>query len=289
MSIARELDDRVTGLSTLPRPEAWTGDWLQLEPDDSAIRITDPGANGYLHWVPQNDPAISRRAAQLSRWFDEARPAALVSDVSVEAALLARLHGIPVVSVALPGIRTDAAHELGFGISRSLIAAWPDAARGMLVCPTATDRVSAVGAISRFPVVDRPEPSTRRALVLGGAGGAVAPFPIDDARDQTPGWQWDVLDSSHWVDDPWALIRSASVIITHAGQNALAEVAAARRPAIVLPQQRPFDEQSTTATVLSGGDWPTVIRRVMPTSGWIAQTPVNSTSALMLSISRTVS
>ena len=31
--------------------------------------------------------------------------------------------------------------------------------------------------------------------------------------------------------------------MTHAGQNAIAEVAASRRPAVVLPQPRPHDEQ----------------------------------------------
>ena len=270
LSVARELDLDVTGLSTLPRPEAWRGDWVQLERDDTATAPTDIDANGLLHWVPERDPSISRRAAQLSRWFDESRPAAMVSDVSVEAAVLARLHGIPVVSVALPGIRTDAAHDLGFGISRFIVAAWPEAARTMLVAPSAADRISPVGAISRFPVVDDPAPAGKRVLVLGGAGGSGdQPFPIELAREQTPGWHWDVLDRTSWIDDPWELIRGAAVIVTHAGQNAIAEVSAARRPAIVLPQQRPFDEQLTTATVLAAGNWPAIVRHVTPATGWL--------------------
>jgi UDP-N-acetylglucosamine:LPS N-acetylglucosamine transferase len=40
------------------------------------------------------------------------------------------------------------------------------------------------------------------------------------------------------------------VIITHAGQNALAEVAAARRPAVIVPQPRPFDEQVASSRAL---------------------------------------
>jgi hypothetical protein len=36
-------------------------------------------------------------------------------------------------------------------------------------------------------------------------------------------------------------------VVTHAGQNAVAEVAAARRPAVVIAQPRPFDEQVATA------------------------------------------
>ena len=40
------------------------------------------------------------------------------------------------------------------------------------------------------------------------------------------------------------------MIITHGGQNALAEVAAARRPAVIVPQPRPFGEQACSARAL---------------------------------------
>ena len=50
--------------------------------------------------------------------------------------------------------------------------------------------------------------------------------------------------------DPWPDICAADVVITHAGQSCVADVAAARRPAIVLPQPRPFDEQRATAETL---------------------------------------
>jgi len=38
--------------------------------------------------------------------------------------------------------------------------------------------------------------------------------------------------------------------VTHAGQSAIADVAAAQRPAVIIPQPRPFDEQRATARVL---------------------------------------
>lgn len=269
MSIARELNDYVTGLSTLPRPALWIGEWVQLDPDDQADTVSDPEAGGHLHWAPERDHGISRRAAQLSAWLDSARPSAFVSDVSVEAALLARLHGVPVVSVALPGVRTDAAHELGYGISRAIIGAWPSHALGMLHSDSAHRSLAPVGAISRFPVIDTPAPTERKVLVLSGAGSARSDaFPIETAQRETPGWEWQVLGTGSWSDEPWSRIRDASVIITHAGQNALAEVAAARRPAIVVPSSRPFDEQVTTAGVLGVGPWPVVVRHEMPASGW---------------------
>ena len=52
---------------------------------------------------------------------------------------------------------------------------------------------------------------------------------------------------TRWVDDPWPLLCAADVVVTHAGQNAIADVAAARRPAVVIAQPRPHDEQLATA------------------------------------------
>jgi hypothetical protein len=88
------------------------------------------------------------------------------------------------------------------------------------------------------------------------------------ARKATPDWHWRVLgaDRSTWVEDPSAVLAEADVVVTHAGQNALAETAAARRPAVVLPQSRPHDEQRTTAEVLAGG-WPALVHHRWPAAG----------------------
>ncbi len=68
-----------------------------------------------------------------------------------------------------------------------------------------------------------------------------------------------------WVDDPWDDLCRADVVITHAGQNALAEVAAARRPAVVVPQSRPFDEQRAMSAALDQRpDLPVVVRGGLP-------------------------
>ena len=55
---------------------------------------------------------------------------------------------------------------------------------------------------------------------------------------------------TRWVDDPWPLLCAADVVVTHAGQNAIADVAASRRPAVVIAQPRPHDEQLATARAL---------------------------------------
>jgi hypothetical protein len=285
-AIATALGEPVTGLSSQPRPAAWRGDWVELARDDTAqdaAAVGQGGADAHhaaerLHWVPVGHEGLRSRMAAVSEWIARERPRVLVADVSVEIALLARLHGVPVVSVVLPGTRADEAHRLGFAVSSALIAAWPPAAAGMVDGLDEQDlaRLEPVGAISSHEPI-RPIASgshgVRRVLVLGGAGGDdFTAAALEAARRETLGWQWDLIGGTagRWVDDPWEHLLAADVVVTAAGQNGLAEVAAARRPAIVIPQDRPHDEQRHTGAVLAGAQWPALVVEGLPTSGWAA-------------------
>jgi len=247
--IAAALADEVAVLSSLPRPEGWQGEWVLLPRDDTGGPPVDPTAQGRLHWVPSGDDGLCRRMATISGWLDRRRPRALVSDVSVEVAVLARLHGVPVVSVVLPGERGDPAHQLGFAVSDALLAPWPAPSRSA----DDDDRVQYVGAISRFDGRDRiaAAPSgAHRVLVLHGRGGCdLDPDDVPAAARATPGWTWTALGgpSADWRPDPWPELCAADVVVVHAGLAALADVAAARRPAVVIAQDRPHSEQQATA------------------------------------------
>jgi Glycosyltransferase family 28 C-terminal domain len=270
----------VFGISSLPRPAEWAGDWVQLPRDDDDPAPRDASARGQLHWAPLDDEGLRRRMATLSAWIVEHRPAVLVSDVSVEVAMLARLHGVPVVSVVLPGERGDPPHRAGLGLSSELVSFWPPSARGMVrgLAPADAARLRCLGALSRFSpdelTGERPQDGVRRVVVLNGSGGGgPTADQLERARATSPGWAWQVLGgpTGAWVADPAAALRDADVVVTHAGQNALAEVAAARRPAVVVPQDRPHDEQRTTAGVLDRGGWPVVVRDQWPDVAWGAR------------------
>lgn len=277
VAVARELDEPVTGLSSLPRPDGWAGDWVQLAPDDDPAPAggDDVTAGGRLHWVPTHHPGLSRRAHQLSAWLDRARPRCVVVDVSVEVTLLVRLHGVPVVGVVLPGRRDDAAHRLALDVSDLLVGAWPAEATAAMLPGLPAEvhaRVHGVGALSRHPVAQR-SPQPRTVTFLGGAGGHdLAPDALDElldrARAATPRWTWEVAGPGRWHDDVAGLLERSSVVVTHAGQNALAEVAAARRPAVVVPQARPHEEQLTSAAALAAGGWPVTVLPALPDEGW---------------------
>lgn len=276
-SVAAEMSSPVTGLSSLPRPEGWPGEWVQLPRDDQGGPPDDPTAGGRLHWVPLGDRGLADRMHVISDWLVTARPRAVVVDTSVEVVLLVRLHGVPVVGVVAPGRRHDEPHRLGFEVCAALVAPWPPGWTERLlpgVPDHVRDRVQAVGAISRFPVgAPRASVQGRRhvALLAGTGGDDFTAELVQRARQQTPHWEWTVMSRAlgAWHPDPRQVVLDADVVVTHAGQNALAEVAAARRPAVVVPQPRPFDEQDTTAAALREG-WPAVVAEGIPEKGWAA-------------------
>ncbi len=269
----------VTVLSSLPAPPDRVGDWVQLAPDAGGGAPCDPTARGRLHWAPLGHAGLRDRMAAVSAWIGSTRPDVMVVDVSVEVLLLSRLHGVPTVSVVLPGRRDDPAHLLGLDVADALVGFWPERAAGaggMLrgVPDDVLRRLTCVGAFSRFAVAEDRDPGAGRrvALLLGRGGHDISAADIAAARAEAADWTWDVLDGSSdgWVEDPAARLAQADVLVAHAGQNALAEVAALRRPAVVLPQRRPHDEQVTTADVLKGGEWPALVRPRWPHGEWRA-------------------
>ena len=250
-----ELD--ITGLASLPRPSDWIGDWQQLADDAVPKPSADHTADGWLHYVPQAHDGLRRRMGALSAWITRHQPAAMVVDVSVEVALLSRLHGIPVVTLAQPGVRDDRPHTLGYGISDAILGPWPRAADQLwqVSDPSLRSKLIPVGAISRFTPAPSSGPSAtqnRRVVVLNGTGGSSLGALVRRTAEGQPSWSWTHLDraSGTWTDDPWPVLRSASVVVSHCGQNAIADIAAARRPAILIPQPRQFGEQEAMAAQL---------------------------------------
>lgn len=272
-TLAGALGEPVTGLSSLPRPgDQWPGAWLQLaRDDDPAVHDdADPTAAGALHWVPAHHPGLRRRMAQISSWIEETNPRLMVVDVSVEVARLARLHGVPVVTVALPGDRRDPAHELGYSVSSAICGFWPPDAQDMVRGPA---KLHAMGAVSRFSPADTaprsapaPAEDPQRIVVLNGRGGGTVPVAALEAiRQGLPEAELTILGgetgtdpSGTWVEDPWPHLQGADVVITAAGQNSVAEVAASRTPAVVVPLPRPHGEQEAMHRVLTRGPWPAV-------------------------------
>lgn len=294
-AVTAHLDEDVTVLSTLPR-EDWAADWLELPRDDVEGR-TDASPGGRLHYAPVDNRGHTDRLAAIGAWVSQTRPRLVVVDVSVEVTALVRTLGVPVVVMAMPGDRDDAPHELGHDLARAIVAPWP----GELYQPgylrRRADKVTYAGGISRHAGRPAPAPApatataaaspattadmadmaasasgsrTRRVLLLGGAGGSrLGPADLDAARAATPGWQWTVAGPlGEWHADVLPLLVSTDVAVIAAGQNSVADVAVAGCRAVVIAEDRPFDEQRATAGVLAQHGL-AVVREAWPTD-WAA-------------------
>lgn len=266
LAIAAHLDVAVDCYSSLARPAGLPAHctWTELPRDDEPRpgASADATVGGLLHWAPLGHIGHRRRLTTIAAELD-ARPVdAFVVDVSAEVALFVRLLGVRTVVVTQPGDRTDEAHRLAYAAADRVIAPWP----GELYRPPhlarLDGRVDYVGGISRFAgaVSAGAEPhrapdagSDRTVVVLGGAGGGEVSADDLDRASAATGRPWRGIGTAgaSWIDDPFAALTAASVVVSFCGQNAIADIAAAGVPAIVIPQERPFGEQRATATVLA--------------------------------------
>lgn len=264
--IASEVSQPVFGTGTGPAPVGWPGPWVELPPPGDEERAR--GSRGARRrGVRRPSPTLGgvrERAAVLSGAIATHRPDLLVVDVSVEATLLARLQGVPVVVVAQPGVRDDLAHRLAYRVARASIAPWPAWVTGAWR-PGPGVSATPVGAIGPSA-----RPSCRGVrrdgdvvvlLVGRGVHGFDDSFVTRLARCR-PSTRFHLLGDvgggtsepnvvvHGWVDDVDPHLARAGVVVTHAGQTTIATVAASRSPAVVVPQERPFVEQQFLARVL---------------------------------------
>jgi hypothetical protein len=178
----------------------------------------------------------------------------VVVDVSVEVANLVRLLGVPVITVAMPGRRDDPAHQWGYRLSTRILAPWTREVYDPPWLHPFADRIHYVGAFSRFdhPSARPPRVPFRRGAVLCGAGGgSLRRSHVATLEAHHPEIRWDVMGGpATWRDDVWDLLVGSDVVVSHAGQNAIAEIATAGRPAVLVAEARPYDEQQEACTAL---------------------------------------
>lgn len=266
LAVRPHLREHVTVFSSLPQPSMLPADtrWMPLPSDSdpvaggdgarvAATELGDVTAGGALHWAPVGHPGHQARLALIADWVARHPVSAFVVDVSVEVTVLARLLGVATVVFTQPGERTDAAHRLGYDLADRIIAPWAPHTIDAAALRSREDRVRRVGGISRYDGrVRAAEPDERRVMFLGRT--------LDPARLRATigllradGWQVDTAGAGDddRTDDVWPMLCRAGVVVSAAGQNAVADLAASGARAVVIAQPRPFDEQVATARMLS--------------------------------------
>lgn len=255
-SIAEHLHEDVTILSSIA-PDARFDNWVELPLDSSDDRV-DVTANDTVHWAPLGSAGLRRRMADIASWIAAARPSVMVVDVSVEVVALARLQGVPVVTMAQPGVRDDSPHTLGYRMATAIIAPWPSSISPSKLVADVAVRLEHVGAISRLAVgTGATERDPRRVGILRGygtRGPSNLERVVDEARRLLPGRDWVTPEAG--ADAVPKMLATCGLVFAHAGQNAVAEVASARVPAILVPEERPHEEQQWLARALERSAFP---------------------------------
>lgn len=241
-----------------------------------------------LHYAPLDHEGVRARVAEMAGWIATARPALMVVDVSVEAAMVARLASVPTVYVRLNGERDDAAHRDAFRGASALLAPFPPALDAAATPAWVRDKTRYLPGITAEACAGTP--IDRRILVVFGRGGAAGDGAmLADAARACPQWVWRVigpattpadipanLELAGWVDAPGREIARARIVVGAAGDGLVGAVMAADQPFVCVPEDRPFGEQRATARGLDrigaavvlpewpgGESWPVLIEKAL--------------------------
>ncbi|MGB3740275.1 MAG: hypothetical protein WA948_13115 [Pontixanthobacter sp.] len=229
------------------------------------------------HCAPLGWPSITTVMARIVRWFEEARPALFITDVSAEIAQLARLCSIPHICVLQHGNRADAGHMAAYEGAVGLLAPYharleqADRPQWMrdrthyasgvgIVCSVMASRMDARQQLGL-------DADAQIVLVVAGGGGEGTPSaPLSLGARGEPDTQWITigqvqtawhetppgnLDHRGWIDNPRVWIAAADRIVSSAGNTTVHMVLAAAKPWVVIPEWRYFDEQLCKADVLA--------------------------------------
>ncbi|SDH57022.1 glycosyltransferase [Microbacterium pygmaeum] len=283
LSIAPHVDADIRCFSSLPRPDMlpFHCTWTMVDRDDEVAgdggdpRDADPTAGGLLHWAPLGHRGHRGRMSAIVASLADDPVDAFVVDVSVEVTLLVRLLGFRVVLIAQPGARDDSAHHLAFQAATTIVAPWPRSLLEPAHLAAFGNKTVYTGGISRYEArLATPPPTSPRGddiVVLGGAGGSAVSGGDIASAAQATGRRWHDLGATPdatWSADPWGELTTAGAVVSWAGQNAIADLAAAETPAIVIPQERPFAEQRETARALEQAGLAIVIPEWPERSAW---------------------
>ena len=245
-----------------------------------------------LHGLQMNSGENAAFFSKLTTWIVDWQPDLIVVDVALEAALMARFCGIPVVYMRQHGRRWDLGHRLAYEASVGLLAPF-SADMEQRDCPQwIRQKTFYSGGFCRFDTGQTRPPEAFadgecNVVVLIGSGGTnITVDAIAKAAAATPSWSWFVLGklpqrplgknirSLGHVANVYPYLCHASLVVGNAGHNTVMEIGVAQAPFLCLPAQRPFKEQICKADVLKQldlavvsyrwpepSDWPTILAK----------------------------
>ena len=258
--------------------------------DVLAGRAGDHWQPASLHYSPVGNSDIQRRSYQILDTIYQRRIDLMIIDVSVEVAMLCRSASIPYLYVRLPGIRDDAPHVNAFAGALALLAPFPrllESTRTPEWVSKKTLYLDFISTEQRNPRTYHdfikelmPLTADHKALslilenkdknqntppiitVIKGYGGhqaidiklpelrrllpnafIISLGPIDDDKRH-------YVDIATQVEDVTAFIQHSDYLLMACGLNAVAQAYHYATPLVVLPDERPHQEQEVMAQAL---------------------------------------
>ena len=229
-----------------------------------------------VHCAPLGWPTITSAVSQIAGWFEEAKPALFVTDVSAELGQLARLCSVPHVAVLQHGERSDPGHMAAYDSAVGLLAPFAaslEQSDRPAKLRQKTHYASGVGVdcgqrIDKSTAREKLGLDPKRELVLviaggGGEGSPSAPLTLGARAEPDVHWvsvgnvrsEWHEtppgnLEHKGWVDAPHEWIAAADRVVSSCGNTTVHMVLATGKPWVVVPEWRYFDEQFCKAEVL---------------------------------------
>lgn len=231
---------------------------------------------GTLHCAPLGWDTITKATATLMNWFDQAKPALFITDVSAELGQLARIASIPHMAVLQHGDRSDLGHVSSYRSAVGLLAPYSSALEQQdrpkwmrdktIYAPGVGIDWSKLGTTKDARMRLGLSLNTELVVVLGGGGGTGLPSaPLTLGARDDPDAQWVTLGKMQtewhetapgnlhhlgWVDNPEDWISAADRVVSSCGNTTVHMIAAATKPWVVVPEWRYFSEQYCKAEAL---------------------------------------
>jgi predicted glycosyltransferase len=220
-----------------------------------------------FHYAPLNIKGQRDRNKLMTQFFSEVYPLLLVVDVSAEVALLARICSVPIIVVRQHGNRTDLPHLYAYQSASALLAPYPQWMHRDRNS-SLTSKTIFTGGFSRYEpfnfTVSSEEPFF--VVILTGTGGTSINHEfVKHLAILCSLWTFAVIGISNsavladvpdnvkfygHVSNPIELLKKAQIVIGNAGHNTVMEMASLNKRFIVIPEDRPFDEQREKACIL---------------------------------------
>lgn len=266
---AKVFDDKICTFSSLKKPEALKGQFVQLadeNPDGTARSENQIPVPDYLHYSPVGQRSIQLRSAQILKEVLERNIKLMIVDVSVEIAALMRASSIPYAYVKLPGHRDDAAHVQAFQGAVFILAYYPEEFESEQTPEWLRKKTIYLGFITDRKIGQQTTANSEEVnniLVISGGGGNerllqamdILPERFASAEINVIGMPEKNFTNARirncgYVQKFQNLLEEADLVVANCGLNSVTEILQAKKAFVVIPEERPYQEQETTANHL---------------------------------------